>query len=75
MESKFLGKSKTWWFNFISILLVVLGSNEIAQLIPPQAQLGYFKVLATVNAVGNIIIRFFTHGSVTMKVNGKTSPQ
>jgi len=57
-------KSKTFWFNIVTILALILSTPEISGVLPDT----WMKPLVAINAIGNIILRvFFTTQPVALK--------
>lgn len=54
-------KSKTLWFNIITVLVGVIG--EVTDVFTLNAQVS--KIFAGILAVGNFILRFLTETPVT----------
>ena len=63
-------KSKTVWFNILTMVLTIvamINSDFLTGLgIPPESQVTALKIVGTVVAVINIVLRFISTGAVTL---------
>lgn len=57
-------RSKTIWFNLITGTLAILATPEIVQVVPVE----WLPKIAIINAIGNLILRFLTNGSLAGKI-------
>ena len=57
-------KSKTMWFNTITLLLAVLSLQEVVAILPQEA----LRYIVIVNGVGNLILRVLTNQPLSGKV-------